>query len=263
MFTKIISPWDELFFDCVKQSNQVIRIASPFIKEGVTSRLIEKKSHKVSIKYLNSFKSQHFYSGVSDLSALTAILNNKGTVRNLPRLHSKIYIFDDSKAIITSGNLTWNGLKHNHEYGVFVTEPTFVQDVIKDFEDVYNDLSTGVITAAKIEEVSKILEATPREITVKFSKIEIDTNEISDSFVGGIDPILQALTGWKLSILQCLEQIPFQDFTLADMYTFESSLQKKYPANNNIQEKIRQQLQYLRDLGIIEFLGGGSYRKLW
>ncbi|MGI0085759.1 MAG: DpnI domain-containing protein, partial [Nitrososphaerales archaeon] len=32
------------------------------------------------------------------------------------------------------------------------------------------------------------------------------------------------------------------------------------PNNAHIRDKIRQQLQVLRDMGLIEFLGSGSYR---
>ena len=34
------------------------------------------------------------------------------------------------------------------------------------------------------------------------------------------------------------------------------------PQNHNVEAKIRQQLQILRDLGFIEFLGKGQYRKI-
>ena len=40
-----------------------------------------------------------------------------------------------------------------------------------------------------------------------------------------------------------------------------SILLKKHITNNNIEAKIRQQLQILRNKGIIEFLGRGHYRK--
>jgi len=36
----------------------------------------------------------------------------------------------------------------------------------------------------------------------------------------------------------------------------------KYPNNNFIKDKIRQQLQLLRDKGILEFTSRGNYRKL-
>lgn len=32
------------------------------------------------------------------------------------------------------------------------------------------------------------------------------------------------------------------------------------PANRHVRDKIRQQLQVLRDLGLLEFLGAGSYK---
>jgi len=33
-----------------------------------------------------------------------------------------------------------------------------------------------------------------------------------------------------------------------------------YPQNAHVRDKIRQQLQVLRDLRLLEFLGSGSYR---
>ena len=68
--------------------------------------------------------------------------------------------------------------------------------------------------------------------------------------------------GWLLDTLMCVEKIPSSDFTLNQMYAFESILKQKHPENNFIKDKIRQQLQYLRDKGFIEFLGNGHYRKL-
>jgi len=39
-------------------------------------------------------------------------------------------------------------------------------------------------------------------------------------------------------------------------------LKLKHIENKNIEAKIRQQLQFLRDKGFIEFLGRGKYRKV-
>jgi predicted transcriptional regulator len=38
---------------------------------------------------------------------------------------------------------------------------------------------------------------------------------------------------------------------------------EKYPNNNTIRGSIRRNLQELRDLGLIKFLGNGKYKKLW
>ena len=45
-------------------------------------------------------------------------------------------------------------------------------------------------------------------------------------------------------------------------YKFEKSLQQSYPNNRFIKEKIRQQLQVLRNRGLIKFLGRGNYQKI-
>ena len=49
---------------------------------------------------------------------------------------------------------------------------------------------------------------------------------------------------------------------LNQIYSFENELKIKHPENNFIKDKLRQQLQYLRDKGFIEFLGNGHYRKI-
>lgn len=68
--------------------------------------------------------------------------------------------------------------------------------------------------------------------------------------------------GWLMDILNCINQIPFSEFSLDEVYKFEDILIEKYPDNYNIRPKIRQQLQVLRDKGYIEFVDRGKYRKL-
>ena len=68
--------------------------------------------------------------------------------------------------------------------------------------------------------------------------------------------------GWIMDVLSCIERIPEQDFTLNHVYKFENELKLKHPLNNYIKDKIRQQLQYLRDKGFIEFVSPGHYRKI-
>jgi len=66
--------------------------------------------------------------------------------------------------------------------------------------------------------------------------------------------------GWILDIIKCIEKIDKKNFTLFDMYQFEKYLKLKHPDNNNIEVKIRQQLQLLRDRNYLEFVGRGQYR---
>ncbi|MEC5209628.1 type II restriction enzyme [Psychrobacter sp. PL15] len=71
----------------------------------------------------------------------------------------------------------------------------------------------------------------------------------------------QRARGWTLDVWQCIDKLG-ANFSLNQVYTFAGELQLKYPDNHHIHDKIRQQLQILRDKGIIEFLGGGNYHKL-
>lgn len=68
--------------------------------------------------------------------------------------------------------------------------------------------------------------------------------------------------GWILDIMKCIERLWKKDFSLDEMYNFKDILKEKYPQNNFIEDKIRQQLQILRDKGYLEFLGRGKYRVL-
>ena len=70
--------------------------------------------------------------------------------------------------------------------------------------------------------------------------------------------------GWALDVLTCVEAVTktTPDFTLADIYAFEDRLSALHPDNNNVRPKIRQQLQVLRDAGLVRFMGRGRYRDL-
>jgi type II restriction enzyme len=65
--------------------------------------------------------------------------------------------------------------------------------------------------------------------------------------------------GWLLDIINCIEKLSMRNFTLGDIYSFESMLSEKHPGNKHIKDKIRQQLQILRDKGYLEFAGQGRY----
>ena len=68
--------------------------------------------------------------------------------------------------------------------------------------------------------------------------------------------------GWLMDVLRCVERIPNDDFQLDEVYAFADELQRKHAGNNFVHDKIRQQLQYLRDKGFIQFLTSGNYRKI-
>ena len=65
--------------------------------------------------------------------------------------------------------------------------------------------------------------------------------------------------GWLIDIMFCIGKIGNKNFTLQEMYAFAPYLKTKYPNNNFIEDKIRQQLQVLRDKGYLKFTSRGNY----
>jgi len=64
---------------------------------------------------------------------------------------------------------------------------------------------------------------------------------------------------WLSDILYCVQRLKKKEFTLVEMYEFEEYLAKLHPTNYHIRPKIRQQLQVLRDQGVLNFKERGTY----
>lgn len=68
--------------------------------------------------------------------------------------------------------------------------------------------------------------------------------------------------GWTLLTLRIVRGLGKSSFRLSDMYAREGEFAKAYPENRHVRDKIRQQLQILRDLGVLAFEERGEYRLL-
>jgi len=68
--------------------------------------------------------------------------------------------------------------------------------------------------------------------------------------------------GWTLDVLLILESFGKPEFDLEEVYAHEAKLRALHVLNRHVRPKIRQQLQVLRDMGLLEFLGRGKYRLL-
>jgi type II restriction enzyme len=68
------------------------------------------------------------------------------------------------------------------------------------------------------------------------------------------------LRGWTLDVLNAARKLGRSEFSLEEIYKYESELALLHPNNRNVRPKIRQQLQVLRDFKILEFVERGRYR---
>ena len=67
--------------------------------------------------------------------------------------------------------------------------------------------------------------------------------------------------GWLFDVMNCINNIKTDEFTLKEIYSYIDYLKIRHSDNNNVEAKIRQQLQFLRDKGFIKFIGRGHYKK--
>lgn len=65
--------------------------------------------------------------------------------------------------------------------------------------------------------------------------------------------------GWATLTLRVVRGLSKIHFTLPEVYAKERDFSAVYPQNRHVREKIRQQLQVLRDLGVLRFHGKGCY----
>ncbi|HPN37517.1 MAG TPA: DpnI domain-containing protein [Melioribacteraceae bacterium] len=72
----------------------------------------------------------------------------------------------------------------------------------------------------------------------------------------------QTNVSWLLDIMNCIDKLGNREFTLNEIYGFEVELMERHPNNMNIKDKIRQQLQLLRDKNYLTFMGRGKYKKV-
>jgi type II restriction enzyme len=66
--------------------------------------------------------------------------------------------------------------------------------------------------------------------------------------------------GWTLDVLNIVRGLRKAEFTNEEVYAFDRELEKLHPGNRHIRDKIRQQLQVLRDAGLLIHVESGRWR---
>ena len=93
------------------------------------------KQKNVQLKIITSWNLPNFINKSSNLEAIELFIKNNINILALENLYSKIYIFDESSALITSSNLTFNGFNKNFEYGTFIWDDNKkIKEILKDLD---------------------------------------------------------------------------------------------------------------------------------
>jgi HKD family nuclease len=133
------SPFENEFRSVLRQTKREIVFSSPYINYAGASILLDSigKTTSKCIRILTNLSARNIVDNVTQPTALLKMYDAFGetTVSSLERLHAKVYIVDESLAVITSANLTFGGLKSNFEYGVLIDDAKTIKTVKRDVLD--------------------------------------------------------------------------------------------------------------------------------
>lgn len=205
-----------------------------------------------------------FAAGSSDIDAVIALAERGTLVKSLHTLHAKVYVADSRWALVTSANATEGGLRRNRECGVVVDDPPQVDRLAGLIESGFGaDGGPVVWSREELAALRKPVERVRELLGDVRADRNIDAVELRIPDERRKEDIVSSLGGWTALVLEGILEQDADEFSLDDlMRTCGSAAAARYPHNRHVRAKLRQQLQRLRDMGLVEFLGGGFYRRM-
>jgi type II restriction enzyme len=101
---------------------------------------------------------------------------------------------------------------------------------------------------ARIEVVNSGVAAPMNDVRAKYRRLQ------------PLEALEATQRGWTLDVLRCIRTLSVQEFSTTDAYQFANELQQLHPQNRHVRDKIRQQLQVLRDAGLLVHLDRNRWR---
>ena len=132
----LVSPWADTFEVFARSITQSALIVTPYVTGEPLqqmSRYLQSRSNP-KVEILTDLAVESMVQGSTSPQALVDFCNAipSTEIRHLPGLHAKVYVADEREAIVTSANLTRGGLAANYEYGVHISDPPTVMQIVDD-----------------------------------------------------------------------------------------------------------------------------------
>ena len=261
----IATPTIEWLSQNARECRSRMLIASPYVNRGIME-LTNLASRDVKRTLITRTDLRDFAMGASDLETLRILERDGVRIRSLIGLHAKIYIFDSASALVTSANATYSGMHRNWECGLGTTDASVVVQLSKYvLRGLGADRPPRKIEAEDLDSIRTALATIKTSIPQPSRLIEPATTAPAPEPVFSIADeaeLLAGFRGWLRLTLRGVIQMPRSSFRLQDLLSVCAPLAaQEYPKNYHVSDKLRQQLQELRDLGIVEFVSPGIYRR--
>ena len=261
----VTTPTERWLRDSLKTCQSRLLVASPYVNHAF-AQVLDEVSSSVKTTLVTKTDLRDFAMGSSKLETLCDLADNGVRILSLSGLHAKVYVLDRHRALITSANATWSGMQSNWECGVAVSQKTAVRRVARlvltgfGADSPPKEFSAHALTQLR-PHVDALRSTMPSIPSVKVPDTP-DALQDTPFQLNGDRKFVDSFTGWTRLTLEFVLSMSSDSFTLGEVYAgFTPIAERRYPGNKHVPDKIRQQLQRLRQIGLVEFLGNGEYRR--
>lgn len=227
----------------MSSARESITIVAPYVG-GILEESLPKRASEVQVRLITSLKVNDVISGATNIHSIFALASQRVQIQSISNLHAKVYMVDNYDVLVTSANATYNGWRSNLEIGLATQNTEIAQQI----NHLLKQARPYPWTTPELKRYAEWASANP--------KLGPQPRTVSTDIIKG------AFEGWLKLAINGVEQLS-EEFSLTDAYEKLLPLAAvHYPQNKHPKEKIRQQLQGLRDLGLLEFVSPGRYRRL-
>ncbi len=263
----ITTPTFEWLAKYAQNCSKRMLVGSPYVNNAMVE-LTRLLPSGVSRTLVTRTDIRDFAVGSSNLDTLCALAREGMTIRSLDNIHAKIYVFDDRIALVTSANATNAGMWRNLECGLSTDDRRVVRQLSKSLLSRFDEEGRrGTPKMMKLRDLEGLypqMEAIKVDIPDKPHHVSQDSGlQVGATFtIADRDAFLRQFRGWRRVTIEGVLDMPKENFTLPEFYELcVPRGEKRFPGNSRIEEKLRQQLQDLRDRGYVEFVRRGHYRR--
>ena len=243
----VTTPTFDWLADSAASCKSRLLVASPFVNDGIMG-LTDMVPSGVARTLFTRTDLRDFALGSSNLNSICKLAEGGVSIHSLEGLHAKVYVFDDTSALVTSANATFSGMYHNWECGLATSDRRIV-----------SQLAMSLSKGFGMEEPPR--EMTPSELRalrspVKAIRAAVPGMGAPAAFsISDREVFLKRFRGWKRLTLRGVLAMPEDGFGLRELFEVCAPMAaKEFPTNRFVLPQLRKQLQILRDIGLVEFM---------
>ncbi|HLJ55873.1 MAG TPA: phospholipase D-like domain-containing protein [Chthonomonadaceae bacterium] len=136
--TPLNTGWHRALVELTSSAREQLTIAAPFITapavRSITTVIHPTLRDRGKMEIITDLSPAHVCDGALEPAAVQHLMaaTRHPNLYHIRRFHAKIYIADNARAIVTSGNLTSGGFYRNVEYGFEVRDQDIVATIASD-----------------------------------------------------------------------------------------------------------------------------------